>query len=286
MLFCPTCGTEIPSDKKFCGHCGADLKYAQIPPAPVQETPAPPPPMPPAIPPRPITTGPISTQSTEIPIPLTDLPTILLPPPTKSPNRSLLVIILVIVGVLVIIAAFVFFNPQFLQNGDWKYAGPVNSALVSAIVITPVPTQAAVVLTPASGPTQNTVYLSGEAYTPVYSVDQPFKTGQSEVFSYNLEQLPMVIQLEFIPKMSSRKKLVDIGTANERYITAEYPSPYSWFEIKVINVNTGGVLTSLGFGKNYNVVTKQEYTIRTNGKYRFEMQGNEISANVKLLIKS
>lgn len=307
MPFCPNCGAQTLPENKFCDHCGAPFKNVQKTSVPVEDNsppsfvPQPPldniphsppsidippiPPTPPPPPPPPLSTGPIYPNSPEGPVIIPDYSQIVFPQ-KKIANRVIPLIIIAIIGALVIIAVVVFVKPPFLQSGDPIYKETVNDKPLLPKVTTQMPMQATMYMTPAPAPSQRIVYLSGVPYQQVYSINQQFKTGQSEVFSFDLTQPPIVVQLELTPKIASRKKLVDIGTANERYITAEYPSPDSWFEIKVFDADTGVVLTSLGFGKNYNVDTKQEHTIRTNGKYRFVMQGNEISANVQILVKS
>jgi hypothetical protein len=128
------------------------------------------------------------------------------------------------------------------------------------------------------------VYRSGVPYNQVYS--QQFDLGKAHgVFSYTLQEPPLLIECEMNPEMVTREKLVDIGTSNERYITATYADPNAWLDLKVINADTGGIITTISFSKNYVGMTKQDYTIRTPGNYRFEMAGNLVSPTVRLLVK-
>jgi zinc-ribbon domain len=135
----------------------------------------------------------------------------------------------------------------------------------------------------SSGPI---VYRSGVAYEQVFSRDYDFGlTAQQDVFSYNLQQPPMVIECEMNPGMVTREKLVDIGESSERYITTTYADPNAWLDLKVINADTGRTETTISFSKNYVGMTKQEYTLRAIGNYRFEMAGSLVKPGVKLLVK-
>jgi hypothetical protein len=241
-----------------------------------QETPLPPPPLPHT-----------SDQNPPLDTVRPASPLIEVPPPPLQPHPPRPYLspgFIAIIGLLVIIVAVVLFRSPVMPGGA-NYTSTVNNT-VSTGVTPPLTTQTGKFFTPTTALPQKIVVVTGVPYNQVYSIDQQFKTGQKEYTSFDLTEPPMIIQLEVIPKTVSRNKLVDIGTANERYITAEYTSPNSWFEIKVTDTSTGEVLTTLGFGKGYNIGEKQEYTIRKIGNYRFEMQGNEITANVKLLVKS
>jgi hypothetical protein len=130
-----------------------------------------------------------------------------------------------------------------------------------------------------------TVYRSGTAYDQVFARDYSFEKPRQEVFTHTLQQSPMIVECEMNPEMVSREQLVDIGTANERYITSVYANPAAYLDLKVINTDTGGVITTISFSKNYRGELKQTYTIRSNGNYRFELIGNLVSPVVRLLVK-
>jgi hypothetical protein len=123
------------------------------------------------------------------------------------------------------------------------------------------------------------------AYEKVFARDYTLDNGGQDVFSYTLEQSPMIIECEMNPKMVTREKLVDIGESTERYITTTYGDPNAWLDLKVIHADTGTVETTISFSKNYVGMTKQEYTVRANGNYRFELSGSLVSPTVRLLVK-
>ena len=129
------------------------------------------------------------------------------------------------------------------------------------------------------------VYRSGVAYEQVYARDYTFGTVQQDVFSYNLQEPPLLIECEMNPKIISREQLVDIGKSTERYLTSTYPDPSAWLDLKVIDADTGSVVTTISFSKNYRGELKQAYTLRANGNYRFEMAGTLVSPRVRLLVK-
>ena len=81
-----------------------------------------------------------------------------------------------------------------------------------------------------------------------------------------------------------RHRLVSIGTNNEHFENTTENSPYSWFEVKVLDAGSGAVLDQQGFGKDYPDVTKDFFMVRQKGNYRIEMSGNDVTADVQMLI--
>jgi hypothetical protein len=159
---------------------------------------------------------------------------------------------------------------------------PSSTGVPAVTSFAPVRTLPSGAVAAASG---TTVYRAGVAYDQVYARDYTLENGQQESFSYNLQQSPMIIECEMNPKMVSREQLVDIGKATERYITSTYPDPNAWLDLQIINADTGRETTTLSFHKNYIGSTKQEYTLRANGNYRFELAGSRVSPGVRLLVK-
>jgi hypothetical protein len=158
----------------------------------------------------------------------------------------------------------------------------VSSFLPARTVTSPSPT---VVYTSAAG-TGETVYRSGVAYEQVAERTYDFGlTAEQDVFTYSLDQPPMIIECEMNPEMVTREKLVDIGKSTERYITTTYANPSAWLDLDVVNTDTGRTETTISFSKNYVGMTKQEYTVRSGGNYRFELKGSLVKPVVRLLVK-
>ena len=84
--------------------------------------------------------------------------------------------------------------------------------------------------------------------------------------------------------MISRIRLVYIGTKNEHYENTTDISPYAWFEVKVLDAGSGAIIDQQGVGNDYTDATKQNFMVRQKGNYRIEMSGNEVNADVQMLI--
>jgi hypothetical protein len=270
---CESCGAEINPEKKFCGKCGAPLgKSGVLPQSSMPNLDAiphqpPPPPM----------SSPYYEPA------LSSLPPM---KPTQSRDK------LIIAGVLVaaIIAVIIFVVIPLLQPHDTtsgSLTGYIQPTSVQSVpgpyrtTVPPVTSLPSVMATASSGAL---VYRSGEAYEQVFSRSYNLGTIQ-DVFIYNLQQPPMIVECEMNPKMVTRQQLVDIGKSTERYITSTYADPAAWLDLKVINVNNNKIINTISFSKNYVGMMKQEYIIYAPGNYRFEMTGTLVSPNVRLLVK-
>jgi len=278
MSLCSSCGSEVNPEKKYCDNCGEPLKtdnsFSSAPEKRItQLVPPPPPPPSSSLPPEP-------TTYRNVPTPIK---------PEKSRGDK---IVLAGIVVVAIIATLIYTGFPWI-NLDSNKGTPVSANSISqtsiptSIPTTSSPRYSATLISPTAvkTQTQTTVYLRGVAYDQINLISKTFNLGNKEVFSYNVQQLPMVIQIEINPAMVSDKKLVDIGTSNERYITATYADPAAWFELKVINSDSNTVETTMVYRKNVNGSLKQEYTIRTAGNYRFEMSGHQVQATVQYLAK-
>jgi hypothetical protein len=84
--------------------------------------------------------------------------------------------------------------------------------------------------------------------------------------------------------MITRHRLVSIGTNNEHYENTTDTSPYAWFEVQVLDAGSGAVLDQQGFGKDYPDITKYSFMVRQRGNYRIVMSGNDVIADVQMLI--
>jgi hypothetical protein len=189
-----------------------------------------------------------------------------------------------------IIAVIIFVVLPLLQPHDTNNGSLTGNAQSTSIQSDPglyrttipsVPSLPSVMATASSGAL---VYRSGEAYEQVFSRNYNLGTIQ-DVFIYNLQTPPMIVECEMNPKMVTREQMVDIGKSTERYITSTYADPAAWLDLKVINANNDKITTTISFSKNYVGMIKQEYTIRSPADYRFEMTGNLVSPSVRLLVK-
>jgi len=243
MPFCTSCGKEVEPDQKFCEHCGA-----------LQE--------------------PAESILTDSPPPL-QTPAALPQPPTPGVSKNTLMIIGV-VAVLAVVAALYFVGLPLIQgSGHSSTTLPPTPVYRSTTVATPTTTRVSGSLTLEA--------RYSEMYQTVYSKERTFDYGAKEVFTHDLTQPPLFIRFNVIPKMVTREKLVDIGTSQERMVTATYSDPNSWFEVKVIDANTGAVVDSKGFNKEYSTMTTQEFMVRTLGNYRIEMAGNGVDTSIQVL---
>ena len=249
MPFCSSCGMEVEPDQKFCGHCGS-----------LQE--------------------PVESIITE-PQPPLQTPAALPPPTTYGVSKNTLMIIGVVAALAVVMAVYFVGLPLIQGSG---HSSTTTSGILSQ---TPTPVyRSTTVASPSStaisgSPTQDARY--SEMYQTIYSKERTFDYGAKEVFTHDLTQPPLFIKFNVIPKMVTREKLVDIGTSQERMVTATYADPNAWFEVKVIDADTGAVVDSKGFNKDYSVMTNQEFMVRTLGNYRIEMAGNGVDASVQIL---
>jgi hypothetical protein len=190
-----------------------------------------------------------------------------------------------------ILAMIIFIGIPLLQPQDINSKSSADTFRSSSASSSPVPVKTTyqygttLPATPVPASSGTTVYRSGIAYEQVYARDYTFSTVQQDIFSYNLQQAPLLIECDMNPKIISREQLVDIGKSTERYLTSAYPDPSAWLDLKVINADTGGVVTTISFSKNYRGELKQTYTLRANGNYRFEMAGTLVSPGVRLLVK-
>ncbi len=187
-----------------------------------------------------------------------------------------------VVAVLAVVAALYFVGLPLIQG-----SGHSSTILPGQVSQTSTP-----VYRSTTGPIPSTTVISGsltqdarysEMYQTIYSKERTFDYGAQEVFTHTLTQPPLFIRFNVIPKMVTREKLVDIGTSQERMVTATYADPNAWFEVKVIDADTGAVVDSRGFNKEYSIMTKQEFLVRTLGNYRIEMAGNGVDASIQIL---
>ncbi len=194
-----------------------------------------------------------------------------------------------IVVVLVIVAIAYFVGIPLLKGNQKSYDGFVQS---------PSPTMTPTIMQTALPTLQYTTVITEtpiipiivkderleEDYEQVYTLNQKFAFGQKVNFAHELTQPPLYIRFNLTPTMINQIRLVYIGTKNEQYMNTTETSPYAWFEVKVLDAGSGAILDKQGFGKDYTYVTKQNFMVRQKGNYRIEMSGNDVNADVQMLI--
>ena len=261
MPFCTSCGKEVEPGKKFCEYCGTPLEQPAAAPA----TPA----APPAV-----SAAPVSPQ----------------PAPVQPSGGSKKTMIFAgIVVVLILIAGIYFIGLPMLSGSQGTGSTPPRVTTLP----TQVPTEASVTLSPvmtadpditgilASSQTYDEKYM--ETNNKLYTVNQAFVGGQKEVFSQDTTVPSLYIKFNITPKMFYDERPVEIGTHNEHIANVSYPSPNAWFKVLVYNADNGELQGEGGFNREYSVTTKQEFMVRKPGKYRVEITGNDVTADIKIL---
>ena len=262
MPFCTSCGAEVPADKKFCVQCGTPMKQITAPPT--QGTPAAPE----------VQITPLSSDRTSQVQP-------------KKPRT--LMIIGGIVILLVIIAVAYFAGMPMLKGNQKSSNGFVPSQttpVTPAIIQTVPPTVYYTTAIPETTPLPVIVRDDRlqEDYEQVYTLNQKFAFGQKVDFAHELTRPPLYIRFNLTPTMTNRIRLVAIGTNNEHYENTTDISPYAWFEVKILDAGSGAIIDQQGFGKDHSDFTKQNFMVRQKGNYLIEMSGNEVFADVQMLI--
>jgi hypothetical protein len=268
MPFCTSCGAEIAADKKFCGQCGAPQETGTAPAVPetpaAHEAPLPPPPQPGI---RAVTVKPV---------------------PLKNP-----VIIGIIIALIVIMAVVYIIGLPMLKSGGqntMEGLAPTPGVTLTPFLTTlPTPLTTVAVETTlipetTTLPIQERDARLEEDYEPIYSLNQNFSFGQKVQFSHELTRPPLYVQFNLTPVLITRHRLVSAETRNEHYENTTVASPYAWFEVTVLDAGTGEVVEQQGYGKDYPDITKSSFMVRKNGNYRIVMSGNDVFAEVRILI--
>ena len=250
MPFCTSCGAEISADNKFCTSCGAPMDQLVGPvtpghPLPVQPVPA------------------------EKP---------------KIPKKTLLII--GIVAVLVILAAAYVAGVPMLKAVPSQQPVPATVPGTPARHVTTYvqPSKTSIIPPTAVTPQQTFEIRYGDSYEQVYTLTRDFSFGEKKVFTQEITRPPLYIKFNLTPDNITREKVINIGLASEETINTTYPSPNAWFEVKVLDAGTGAVIDKRGFHKEYSEMTKQEFMVRKQGNYQVEISGNDVLAEVRILI--
>lgn len=210
-------------------------------------------------------------------------------PPVQPKTPRTYMIVGGIVVVLVIVAIAYFAGIPMLKGNQKSSEGFEQShtpSMTATTMPTALPTlQSTTVITET--PTLPIIVKDErleEDYEQIYTLNQKFAFGQKVNFGHELTTPPLYIRFNLTPMMISQIRLVYIGTKNEQYMNTTEISPYAWFEVKVLDAGSGAILDKQGFGKDYTYVTKQNFMVRQKGNYRIEMSGNDVNAEVQMLI--
>ena len=254
MPFCTSCGAEVSADKRFCVQCGAPMEQHAAPSAPAATM----------------------SPSHAPPVPLIK---------TRIPKNTL--IIIGVLAIIVLLAAANFVVMPMIRANQNPAAGPLPTPAVTPTMVntaqpTPEYTTALPVTTTTTLQQRDVRYE--EDYEQIYTLNQKFAYGQKVNFKHNLTRPPLYIKFNLTPVMITRHRLVAIGTNNEHYENTTDTSPYAWFEIKVLDAGSGADIDQQGFGNDYSDVIKQDFMVRKPGNYRIEMSGNDVTADVLMMI--
>lgn len=263
MPFCTSCGADVGADKKFCVHCGAPMEPVTAPVVPGT-----------------LPAGPEIT--VRLPPPDSTLPV-----PPKKPSTPLIIAGIVVV-LVILAAAYVVGLPMLKASQKVSESGTPSKAPV--ITYTPeettIPTTwptPEIPETPTPPVTLRDVRFE-EDYESIYTLNQKFAFGQKVNFDHDLTRPPLYVKFSLTPTLITRHRLVSIGTNNEHYENTTETSPQAWFEVKVLDAATGSVIDKQGYGKDYSDMVKQDFMVRQPGNYRIEMSGNDVTADVQMLI--
>lgn len=123
----------------------------------------------------------------------------------------------------------------------------------------------------------------------IYINTQYFAYNTTAV-SFDLKNPPMYINYTVIPFNVTVNKLVQSRTGSKEDMTLTYSdySPYSWFDITVIDKNTGKTVLQDGFGKakGYGIYKSAALgPILKGGDFQIQMRGNNITATTGIWVK-
>jgi hypothetical protein len=160
--------------------------------------------------------------------------------------------------------------------------GPVETGYVTPVTpfpvaTTPRPTSAYTVL-PDDTP-------NATEYVAIYYNTIAFKQN-STAFSYDLTMPPLVIEICIKPNMTTRTIWYESKYEDQDDVTKKVTSisPAAWFEVTVRDPVSGAVIAKDGFARSYSVDTAKKVTIRSPGSYHIEFSGNDLSAEIQMLV--
>ena len=111
--------------------------------------------------------------------------------------------------------------------------------------------------------------------------------------AFDLKNPPMYINYSVIPTNITVTKYVPSPQGGGNWITLQYSDydPNSWFQVTVLDKNTGEIYTQAGFGKAPWISNLSLYTSATigpilnSGDLQIQMTGNEITATTGIWVK-
>ncbi|HII98420.1 MAG TPA: hypothetical protein HA272_03960 [Methanoregula sp.] len=149
-------------------------------------------------------------------------------------------------------------------------------------IITPSP----VVTTPRAYIQPNLVVRSDEGYSTLYSLKNVQAKEQMSRVVISAVNPPLLVDFHFIPDNISDIKPIDYKMGKTMYhlnVSIDRPYEQSWFELKVINNETGDLLAQEGVGRTYGLQYDRQFIVPNTGKIAFDLAGQY--GNITLSIK-
>jgi hypothetical protein len=127
--------------------------------------------------------------------------------------------------------------------------------------------------------------VNSTPFVAIYYDTIPFKQNRT-AFSYNLSMPPLIIDMCLSPNLTTRTIWYEPKYEDQDDVTKKVTSigPSVWFEVTVRDPATGTVIMKDGFARTYSVDTAKRLTLRNPGPYLIEFAGNEISAEVQVIV--
>jgi hypothetical protein len=153
--------------------------------------------------------------------------------------------------------------------------------------LTPVPFYGSPTGTPQqSGATPLVASLPPVNYTEIYHATRSFPQD-NVAYEFRLNMPPLLIELDFSPKMTSNKLAYWNSTLDKKFEekTVTVPSPSASFEMKVYDTATGRVILDEGYGGIRGYSLSQDLQIREPGLYHFEFSGTDMNATIVMKIR-
>ncbi|MFA5331943.1 MAG: hypothetical protein WC342_06150 [Methanoregula sp.] len=121
-------------------------------------------------------------------------------------------------------------------------------------------------------------------------VNTQYFSSNTTAISFDLKNPPMYLNYTVVPFNITVNKYVKSRSGSNNYITLTYSdySPYSWFEITVLDKKTGETIQQGGFGtaKGYGIYKSATLgPILRSGDLQVQMRGNQITATTGIWVK-
>lgn len=107
-------------------------------------------------------------------------------------------------------------------------------------------------------------------------------TKTTKAYAFDLTRLPLIIEFEVEPKMTTRTKHAksDYGSRKYKDYRQAYPSEAAWFEVTVLDQESGAIVAREGFGKCYGGDTRKKTFVGRSGEYQIQIAGDDVKAHV------